>query len=109
MLNPFAALIEKQVAHMQENIEQALAELAQVVLEGRSEDGFVIAHVTGLGDPIDLEIADEILATGDKAALQTAVCTAMSEALRHAREAKREKIGQATPLGAMGIELPEGL
>ncbi len=109
MLNPFASMIEKQVARMQENIEQALAELAQVVLEGRSEDGLVLAHVSGLGDPIDLEIADELLATGDKCALQTAVCTAMAEALRHARDAKREKIGQATPLGAMGIELPEGL
>ena len=99
MLNPFASMIEKQVARMQENIEEALAELAQIVVEGRSEDGHVIAH----------EIADEMLATGDKAALQTAVCMAMAEALRHARDAKREKIGQATPLGAMGIELPEGL
>ena len=109
MLNPFASMIEKQVARMQENIEQALGELAQVIVEGRSDDGLVIAHVNGLGDPLDIEIADELLATADKAALQTAVCTAMADALRHAREAKRDKISQATPLGALGVELPDGL
>jgi DNA-binding YbaB/EbfC family protein len=109
MLNPFAAMIEKQVARMQENVEQALCELAQEVVEGRSENGLVVVHVNGLGDPIDLQIADELFATGDRVALQDSVCEAMTDALRRAREVKRDKISRATPLGALGVELPDGL
>lgn len=108
MLNPFASMIEKQVSRMQENVEQALGELGQLTLEGRSEDGLIIVHVNGLGDPLNIEIADEALAA-DKATLQTAICAAVADALRHAHQAKREKLSQATPLGALGIDLPDGL
>jgi DNA-binding protein YbaB len=107
MLNPLEVLIQRQVARWQQGIEQAAEELRAAVVEAVVEDGAVKARVNGLGEVLEIAISPALAAAGDAEKLSELVTAAVREALSRARELKCDKIAQHTPLGALGIELPD--
>ena len=107
MLNPLEALIQKQLQRFQQGLQQALEELAAAVVESASEDGTVRVKVDGLGNLVAVEISDELLTPQAREQLQRLIIDCVQDALDRARQLKRDKISQHTPLGAMGIELPD--
>ena len=107
MFNPLGAFIGKQLAQFQQGIEKAMAELAEMVVEGSAGGGAVKVRVSGLGEVLEVDIDEAAYAEGDKELLEDLVAAAVRDALRKAREAKKEKLMEHTPLGALGVELPD--
>ena len=107
MLNPLEALIQRQVERFQQGLQQAMEELAQAAVEAASDDGAVRVKVDGLGNVLAVEIADQVLTPEARDRLQQLITECVQEALDRARQLKREKISQHTPLGALGVELPD--
>ncbi len=107
MRNPIQAMIEKQVAGFQQDLAKVLEELQAAEIIGSAGGGVVKVRMTGDGKVLDTEIAPEVVDSGDIELLQDLVCAAFRDALGKAAELKREKIMSATPLGAMGVDLPD--
>ena len=107
MFNPLEALIQKHVERFQQGLQQALQELAAAVVEATSDDGAVRVKVDGLGNLLVVEISDELLSPDARERLQQLIMDCVQDALDRARQLKRDKISQHTPLGAMGIDLPD--
>lgn len=106
MLNPLQAIIQRHVEHIQQGIAQALEELSATVLDAEAGDGAVVARVSGLGQLLDVQIADHVLQPGNADAVSGMVTQAVQEAMEKARQLKRDRITQCTPLASMGVELP---
>ena len=107
MRNPIQAMIEKQLGSFQEDLAEAMEELAQAEIVGSAGGGVVKVRMTGDGKVLDAEIDREIADPEDVELLEDLVCAAIRDALAKASEMKREKIMSATPLGAMGVDLPD--
>lgn len=107
MLNPFEALIGRQLARFQQGIEQAVSELAEAVVEGQAAGGRVLARVSGLGELLEVRFPDELVAECSADDLAKLIAEAVNEALAQAHDLKRAKITEYTPIGAMGIEMPD--
>ncbi len=107
MRNPIQAMIEKQVAGFQQDLAEAMEELQGAEILGSAGGGVVKVRMTGDGKVLDTEIAPEVVDVEDIELLQDLVCAAFRDALGKAAELKREKIMSATPLGAMGVDLPD--
>ncbi len=107
MRNPIQAMIEKQVASFQQDLAEAMEELQGTEIIGSAGGGVVKVRMTGDGKVLDTEIAPEVVDAEDIELLQDLVCAAFRDALGKAAELKREKIMSATPLGAMGVDLPD--
>ena len=107
MRNPIQAMIEKQVDTFRETLADAMEELQQAEVTGSAGGGVVRTHMTGDGKLLDVEIAPEVVDPKDVELLQDLICAAMRDALAKAAELKREKIMSATPLGNLGVDLPD--
>jgi len=107
MRNPIQAMIEKQVASFQQDLAEAMEELQAAEITGSAGGGVVKVRMTGDGKVLDTEIDPEVVDAEDIELLQDLVCAAFRDALGKAAELKREKIMSATPLGAMGVDLPD--
>ena len=107
MRNPFQAMIENQVANFQAQLTEAMAELAEMEIEGSAGGGAVKVTLTGGGEVLRVAIDPEVLKEQDVELLQDLVCAALRDGLTRVSETKREKIMRATPLGALGMELPD--
>ena len=107
MLNPFQKIIETQLENVQRQMAQAAEELRVMEIEASAGGGAVKVTVTGLGEVLDVTIDPQVIAGGDLELIQDLVCAGVREALRKASDAKREKLMAATPLAAMGLELPD--
>ena len=59
------------------------------------------------GKVLDAAIEPEVVDPEDVELLEDLVCAALRDALAKTAELKREKVLSATPLGAMGVELPD--
>ena len=107
MRNPIQAMIQNQVALFQEGLAKAMEELSAMEVEGSAGGGAVKVKITGLGEITEVFIAPQVVDPEDVELLQDLVCAAAREALRKAAEAKRERIMSSTPLGNLGVELPD--
>lgn len=107
MRNPIQAMIQNQIAAFQEGLTRAMEELATLEIEGSAGGGAVKVKITGMSEISEITIDPEVVESGDVELLQDLVCAAVREALRKAAEAKRERIMSSTPLGNLGIELPD--
>lgn len=107
MRNPIQAMIQNQIASFQQGITQAMEELAQAEVEGSAGGGAVKVTATGMGEVTKVSIDPQVVDPEDVELLQDLVCAAVHEALRKAGELKRERIMGATPLGSLGIDLPD--
>ena len=107
MKNPFQALIENQLAGMQENVGRALTELQLMEFEASAGGGAVTAKVDGGGELLEVKITPSVMHSDDVELLEDLVCAAVREAMHKATEAKKSKLLQATGLGGLGITLPD--
>lgn len=107
MRNPLQAVLEGQLSQMQRNITRALEELQMTELEGSAGGGAVKVRITGSGQVLGVEIAPAAVEPGDLELLQDLVCAAVRDAIARATALKREKLMSATPLGALGVEMPD--
>jgi DNA-binding YbaB/EbfC family protein len=106
MRNPFFSLIEGQVAGMQQQVAGAMEELAATEIEGSAGGGAVKIIMTGSGTLVRVEIEPEVLQE-DCELVQDLVAAAMQDVIGKVSTLKREKILAATPLGALGVDIPD--
>lgn len=107
MRNPLQSLFENQFAQVSENITQALEELEATEVEGSAGGGAVKVKMTGSGNVLSVEISPAAVDPDDLELLQDLVCAALRDAVTKATDLKREKLMGATPLGALGIDMPD--
>ncbi len=91
----------KQMEKLQQDMEAAQNELAQMRIEAAAGGGVVIAIANGSGELVDLKIAPEAIDPNDVEMLQDLVLAAVREALEKAKQAQEEKMGGLT--GGMNI------
>lgn len=106
MRNPLQSLFENQFAQVSENITRAMQELETTELEGSAGGGAVRVKITGVGEVLEVKIAPAALEPGDTELLEDLVCAAVRDAIARAQELKKQKLMGATPLGALGIDVP---
>jgi len=93
----------KQVQQMQDNMQKAQAQLAEVEVEGVSGAGMVKITMTCRNDvkrvQIDMGVMD------DKEMLEDLIAAAVNDAIRKAEQTTQEKMGAFT----QGLPLPPGM
>ena len=107
MRNPLQSLLEGQFAQVSENINKAMEELEAVELEGSAGGGAVTVKITGNAQVLEVKIAPSAVDPEDLGLLEDLVCAAVRDAVTKAGELRKEKLVNATPLGAMGIQMPD--
>ena len=100
-------MIQNQLAGFQEGLVEAMEELAQTEVEGSAGGGVVKVTATGTGDITQVKIDPQVADSEEVELLEDLICAAVREALRKAQEVKRQRIMAATPLGNLGIDLPD--
>ena len=107
LMNPFQKLIESQVGAIQENVQKAMAELEIAEVESSVGGGVVKCKMTGGGQLTEIRIDPSVVNADDVELLEDLVAAAVRDCAAKASALKREKIMAATPLGSLGVELPD--
>jgi DNA-binding YbaB/EbfC family protein len=96
--------ILKQAQAMQENLQKAQAQVAQLTATGESGGGMVKVTVNGKHEAVRVEI-DPALMSEDKEMLEDLIAAAINDATHKVGVAVQEKMS-----GAMaGLQLPPGM
>ncbi len=100
--------IMKQAQAMQENMQKAQAELANIEVQGESGGGMVRLTMTCRHDVKSVSIDPELLGdVDDKEILEDLIAAAMNDAVRKAEKAQQEKMsGLAGGLNIPGMKMP---
>lgn len=93
----------KQVQQMQDNMQKAQAQLAEVQVEGVSGAGMVKITMTCRNDVKRVQIDAGIM--DDKEMLEDLIAAAVNDAIRKAEQTTQEKMGAFT----QGLPLPPGM
>lgn len=93
----------KQAQEMQDKMQQAQKDVANIEVLGESGAGMVKVVMTGRHDVKRIEIADELL-NDDKEILEDLIAAAVNDAVRKVEAESKEKMASATG----GIQLPPG-
>ena len=93
----------KQVQQMQDNMQKAQAQLADVEVEGVSGAGMVKITMTCRNDVRRVQI--DAGAMDDKEMLEDLIAAAVNDAIRKAEAMTQEKMGAFT----QGLPLPPGM
>jgi DNA-binding YbaB/EbfC family protein len=96
------ANMQRMVMQMQQEAARVQAELEEARIEASAGGGVVKATVTGKGDLVGLVIDPAAVDPEDVEMLQDLVVTAVSEAIREARETEAQKMGALTA----GLKIP---
>ncbi|MDD4902951.1 MAG: YbaB/EbfC family nucleoid-associated protein [Candidatus Bipolaricaulis sp.] len=92
----------KQAKKLQEDLERAQAEIAQLKVEATAGGGMVTATVSGRGELQQLKLEKEIVDPEDIEMLADLIVAAVQEAQRKAEEVSQEKLGPlAQGMGGM--------
>lgn len=91
----------KQMEKLQQDMDAAQQELAELRVEASAGGGVVTAVANGQGDLIDLRIQPEAVDPNDVEMLQELVLAAVKQAIEKGRAVQQEKMGELT--GGMGI------
>lgn len=102
MKNGLAGLM-KQAQKMQENMQKAQEELAQMEVTGQSGGGLVSVVMTGRHDVRKVSIDDSLL--DDKEMLEDLIAAAVNDAVRTVEKTTQEKMSGL----AGGLNLPAGM
>lgn len=95
----------KQAKDMQKKMEQAQAEVADLVVEGKSGGGLVTVTLTGGGNMRGLKIDPSLLSDEEAEILEDLIVAAFQDA-----KAKLDTAQGETMKNAMGdVELPPGM
>lgn len=93
----------KQAQEMQEKMQKAQEEVANMQVQGQSGAGLVKVTMTGRHDVKRIEIDDSLL-TDEKDILEDLIAAAVNDAVRKVEEESKDKMGEVTS----GIPLPPG-
>jgi DNA-binding YbaB/EbfC family protein len=97
------AQLMKQAQKMQQQLEEAQAELAAAEVTGTAGGGLVSATVTGSGELVSLTIDPKVVDPDDVETLQDLIVAAVRDANRAVGELAAEKMGPVTDgLGGLG-------
>ncbi|MBK6743990.1 MAG: YbaB/EbfC family nucleoid-associated protein [Hydrogenophilales bacterium] len=94
----------KQAQQMQENLQKAQAQLAEMEVEGQSGAGMVKVLMTGKHDVKRVTI-DPSLMSDDKEMLEDLIAAAVNDAVRRIDSTTQEKMSSVTA----GMPLPPGM
>jgi DNA-binding YbaB/EbfC family protein len=94
----------KQAQQMQEKMQKAQEEVANLEVEGQSGGGLVKVTMTGRHELRSVNI-DDTLMGDDKEMLEDLVAAAVNDASQRLESASREKMAGATE----GLQLPPGM
>jgi DNA-binding YbaB/EbfC family protein len=86
----------KQAKKLQEDLEQAQAEIAEMKIEATAGGGMVKATVSGRGELLNLALEKEVVDPNDVEMLVDLLVAAVQEAQRKAQETAQEKLGPLT-------------
>lgn len=92
----------KQARDIQERVQGLQEELARKTVEAEAGAGMVRVKANGRQEIISVQIAPEVVSSGDVAMLEDLVSAAVNEALRSARELMQEEMTKITG----GIRIP---
>lgn len=93
----------KQVQLMQQNMQKAQAQLAELEVEGVAGAGMVKVTMTCRNDVRRVQIDPAVM--DDKEMLEDLIAAAMNDAVRKAEATTQEKMGAVT----QGMPLPPGM
>ena len=93
----------KQAQKMQEDMQKAQAELADMEVEGQAGGGMVKVTMTGRHDIKRVHIDDSLMGD-DKEMLEDLVAAAVNDAVRQVEKTTQDKMSGITG----GIDLPPG-
>jgi len=91
----------RRVQKMQEDMQNAQAEVEASVFEAAAGGGAVTAKVNGKKEVLEIKIAPEVVDPDDVEMLQDLVIAAVNEGLKKADSAMESKMGAIT--GGMGL------
>ena len=94
----------KQAQQMQENMQKAQAQIAELEVEGQSGAGMVKVLMTGKHDVKRVTI-DPSLMSDDKEMLEDLIAAAVNDAVRRVESITQEKMSGVTA----GMPLPPGM
>jgi len=97
----------KQAQKMQENMQKAQEELAELETEGSSGGGMVTVTVNGKQEIVGLKIAKEVVDSEDIEMLEDLVLAAVNQALEKSQEMASQEMNKVA--GGMmppGFKLP---
>jgi len=94
----------KQAQKMQEDMQKAQQEIAEMRIEGESGGGLVKVIMNGQHELHRVEI-DDSLVGDDKDMLEDLVAAAVNDAVRKVADVSKEKLGGL----AGGMNLPDGI
>ena len=92
----------KQAKKLQQELERAQAEIAEMKVEASAGGGMVTAVVNGRGELLNLKIEREVVDPEDVEMLVDLIVAAVQEAQKSAVENAQEKLGPLT----QGMNLP---
>lgn len=93
----------KQAQEMQEKMQQAQDDVANIEVNGESGAGLVKVTMTGRHDVKRIEISDDLLSE-EKEILEDLIAAAVNDAVRKVETESKEKMASVTN----GIPLPPG-
>ncbi len=94
----------KQAQQMQENLQKAQAELANIEVTGESGGGMVQVTMTGRHDVRRVSIDDTLIGE-DKEMLEDLIAAAVNDAVHRVEAASQEHMSKVTS----GLNLPPGV
>jgi DNA-binding YbaB/EbfC family protein len=94
----------KQAQQMQENLQKAQAQIAEMEVEGQAGAGLVKVTMTGKHD-VKRVVIDPSLMQDDKEMLEDLIAAAVNDAVRRVETVSQEKMSAVTA----GMPLPPGM
>ena len=95
----------KQAKDMQEQIEQAQSQLAELVIEADSGGGMVSVKVNGKQEVIELNIDSDAMSE-DKEMLEDLIISALNKALSKSKSDSQEKMNSIAGGMMGGMKIP---
>ena len=92
----------KQAQQMQRQLDRVRGELKEIILVGSGGGGSVSLRINGDCEVQALEIADELISAGDRAAIEESVLEALRDGIAQSSALRRERMSEITG----GLNLP---
>jgi len=94
--------ILKQAQRMQQAMEEARAELAEATVEGNAGGGKVRVIVTGDGQVTAVKLAEGVVESGDREAVEDLLLAALRDGISRAMQLREERMAKVSG----GLQLP---
>jgi len=92
----------KQAQEMQRQLDRVRAELAAEVVTGTGGGGVVRVKVNGDGEVLGVDIAQDVVESGDKTLLEDLLLAALRDGIGQAARLRKERMSAVTG----GLSLP---